>query len=142
VNAIAPVDVAMAERLSERFNRVFETFDASEDLFSDNAFFDLNMPVWRFQLQGGEAFAAQLQAISQGPVRIDILRTVPTHSGFVTEHEEHQDVNGQEFSARRLWLCEVEVGRIVSVVGYCSGEWSPELRERHAAEAPMIRWNP
>ena len=38
----------------------------------------------------------------------------------------------------RLWLCDVVDGRIVDVVGYCSGEWNEELRRRHAVEAPMI----
>jgi len=142
MNAAAQIDPATARQLSQRFNRVFETCEATEDLFSKDAFFDLNMPVWRFQLQGPEAFAAQLQQINQGVVRIEILRTVPTLSGFVTEHEEHQDVDGQDFPARRLWLCEVEAGRIVTVVGYCSGEWNQELRDRHATEAPMIRWAP
>ena len=39
-------------QLSERFNRCFETFDADDDLFADDAFFDLLPPLWRFQLQG------------------------------------------------------------------------------------------
>lgn len=134
------LDLSAVERLSERFNDVFQSFDAGGDLFSPDAFFDLNMPVWRFQLEGPEAFAAQLKAISQGAVRINIVRTVPTISGFVTEHEEHQEVEGQDISARRLWLCEVRDGRIVEVVGYCSGEWDEALRARHAVEAPMIRW--
>lgn len=133
------LDAAMAERLSERFNRVFETFDAGDDLFTSDAFFDLNMPIWRFQLQGPQAFASQLKAISQGHVRIDILRTVATDAGFVTEHVEHQDVHGDELTARRLWLCQVQDGRITEVIGYCSGEWDEALRARHAAEAPMIR---
>jgi hypothetical protein len=47
------------------------------------------MPVWRFQLQGPASFAAQLEEINQGEVHIDVLRTVPTAFGFVTEHEEH-----------------------------------------------------
>jgi hypothetical protein len=139
VQAATPLDRTTAERLSERFNRVFETFEAGEDLFSPDVFFDLNMPVWRFQLQGPRDFGTQLRHISRGPVRIDILRTVPTLSGFVTEHEEHQDVGGEDFSARRLWLCEVRDGRIAEVVGYCSGEWDAALRARHAAEAPMLR---
>jgi hypothetical protein len=135
----SPMDRATAERLSERFHDTFRTFDAGEDAFAADAFFDLNMPVWRFQLQGREAFGAQLRTINEGPARVDILRTVPTVSGFVTEHEEHQDVDGRHVSARRLWLCEVRDGRIVEVVGYCSGEWDEELRARHAVEAPMIR---
>lgn len=133
------IDAATAEQLSERFNRVFETFNAGEDLFSSDAFFDLNMPVWRFQLQGPAAFLSQLRAISRGDVKIDILRTVATDSGFVTEHVEHQDVDGEELSARRLWLCQVQDGRITEVIGYCSGEWDEALRARHAAQAPMIR---
>ena len=68
-----------------------------------------------------------------------MLRTVPTIVGFVTEHEEHQNVGGQELTARRRWICEVGNGMIVEAVGYCSGEWNEELRARHAAEAPMIR---
>lgn len=127
------------KELAERFNRVFETFEADEELFTPDAFFDLNMPVWRFQIQGPGTFGSQLEKISQGPSRVDILRIVPTVSGFVTEQEEHQDVNGEDLSARRLWLCEVRDGRIAEAVGYCSGEWDEELRARHAVEAPMIR---
>lgn len=138
-NETTPIDPATAERLSQQFAQVFQTFDSGENLFSPDAFFDLNMPVWRFQLQGPRAFESQLKQIVEGEVRIDILRTVPTASGFVTEHEEHQNVHGEDLTARRMWLCEVQEGRITSAVGYCSGEWDEELRTRHAAEAPMIR---
>ena len=60
-------EATAAELLSERFNEVFGTFEAGPDLFAPDAFFDLNMPVWRFQLQGPEAFGAQLARISRGP---------------------------------------------------------------------------
>ncbi len=137
-----PIDDATAHRLSERFNAVFETLDAGDGLFSPDVFFDLNMPVWRFQLQGPEAWEAQLKRLADGPVTIRILRTVPTASGFVTEHEERGEVDGRILSARRLWLCDVRDGQVTDVVGYCSGEWDEELRTRHAAEAPMIRPDP
>src|SRR5262249_46964611 len=136
---VAPIDGTTVASLSKRFAAVFETQEAGRDLFSPDVFFDLNMPVWRFQLQGPEAFAQQLRNIVLGDVRIDILRTVPTISGFVTEHEEHQWMSGQDLTARRLWLCMVRSGRIVEAVCYCSGEWDEVLRMRHAAEAPMIR---
>ena len=58
-----------------------------------------------------------------------------TATGFVLEHEETQ---GDEV-ARRLLLCEVRDGRIAEVVVYCNGGWDPALRERQAAEAPMLR---
>lgn len=136
--ASGALDGGTAEALSRRFAEVFRTFDAG-DLFSADALFDLNMPVWRFQLRGGEAFASQLESINQGAARVEIERTVPTVTGFVTEQVEYQDLGDEEVWARRLWLCEVEDGRITEVVGYCSGEWDDELATRHAAEAPMIR---
>ena len=132
-------DPETTERLSLAFANVFQTFNTGDDVFAPNAFFDLNMPVWRFQLEGAEAFASQLKSIAEGPTRIEILRTVPTISGFVTEHQEHQEVEGQDMTARRLWLCEIKGGRITEAVGYCGGEWDEELRARHALEAPMIR---
>jgi hypothetical protein len=134
-----PIDPEIIQSLSERFASVFETCDAGEDLFADDVFFDLNVPIWRFQLQGPRAFASQLESIKEGETHIEILRTVPTISGFVTEHEERQDVRGELMTARRLWLCEVRDGRICKVIGYCSGGWDEALRARHAAEAPMIR---
>src|SRR5687767_13110808 len=104
--ATTRTDPGTAQRLSGRFAAVFETQEAGEVLFSPDAFFDLNMPVWRFQLEGPAAFAAQLRKIVRGAVRIDVLGTVATASGFVTEHEEHQAVGGEDLTARRLWLCE------------------------------------
>ncbi len=133
------IEQATAERLSARFHDTFRTFEAGDDAFTPDVFCDLNMPEWRFQLQGRDAFAAQLERINEGPSRVEVLRTVPTISGFVTEHVEHQDVDGEDHSARRLILCEVVRGRIAEVTVYCTGEWTDELRARHAAEAPMIR---
>ena len=138
-NETTPISPETAERLSQQFAEVFQTLDAGEHVFSPDALFDLNMPVWRFQLLGPRAFESQLKQIVEGEVRIDVLRTVATTSGFVTEHEEHQNVHGQDLTARRLWLCEVQNGRITKSIGYCSGEWDEELRARHAAEAPMIQ---
>jgi hypothetical protein len=137
--ATPSTDVNALNALSRRFANVFEDPSSAEDVLAVDVFFDLNMPVWRMQLQGAGAFAAQLQVINEGDVRINVLRTVPTASGFVSEHEEHQDVGGQDVTARRLWLCEVSNGSIVEAIGYCSGEWDEALRARHAAEAPMIR---
>ena len=54
------------EQLATEFNRCFETFEAPEGLFADDAFFDLYPPMWRFQLQGAAAVGAQLRAISEG----------------------------------------------------------------------------
>jgi hypothetical protein len=134
------LDQETADRLSGAFHRCFSDFEADNDLFDPHTFFDLLPPMWRFQLEGpGEAFANQLRSIAEGPVAVEILRTVPTATGFVTEHVETQQTPAGTMVARRLHLCEVRGGRICAVTTYCNGGWDQELRARHAAEAPMIR---
>ena len=51
------------EQLSAAFNRCFETKEAPEGLFADDAFFDLFPPLWRFQLVGPSAFAVGSSAL-------------------------------------------------------------------------------
>ena len=132
-------DTASIDRLSTAFTRCFVDFEADEGLFTDDAFFDLLPPLWRFQLVGGDAFVNQLRSIAEGPVSVDVLRVVPTADGFLVEHQESQQTPEGKVTARRVWLCEVHDERITEVVGYCNGGWDDELRARHAAEAPMVR---
>jgi len=126
------------ETLNERLAEVFRTNDAS-DVFTADVFFDLNMPVWRFQMQGVDAFESWRRGLSPQGSEVNTLRTVPTFSGFVTEFEEVEEQGGRLLTSRKMFLCEVRGGRIAEVVAYCSGEWDEALRARHAAEAPMIR---
>ncbi|MGI9643098.1 MAG: hypothetical protein ACR2N9_09970, partial [Acidimicrobiia bacterium] len=87
----------------------------------------------------GEAFTGQLRSIAQGPVEIEVLRTIPTGNGFLTEHVETQHMPDGDLVARRLHVCEVNNNQISAVTTYCNGGWDDELRARHAAEAPMVR---
>ena len=137
--ALIPLDSAVAFRLSERFAAIFPTFQVGTDLFAEDVLFDLNMPTWRFQIQGPATFTEQLREINHGPVQIDVVRTIPAYTGFVTEHVEHQDVAGEDISARKIWYCEVKEERISFAICYCTGEWDDALRARHAVEAPMVR---
>ena len=134
------LDPETVDRLSAGFHRCFSDFDADDGLFAEDTFFDLLPPFWRFQRQGpGEAFTDQLRSIAAGPVEIEVVRTFPTATGFVTEHVETQHTPSGVMTARRVHLCEVADGRITAVTTYCNGGWDEALRSRHAAEAPMIR---
>ena len=134
------LDQESADQLSARFHRCFSDFDAGQDLFAPDAFFDLLPPLWRFQFEGpGEAFTNQLRSIAEGAVEVEIVRTIPTATGFVTEHVETQHTPAGAMVARRIHLCEVRDGRICAVTTYCNGGWDEALRVRHAAEAPMLR---
>jgi hypothetical protein len=136
----APIDQQIADRLSADFHRCFSDFEAAPDLFASDTLFDLLPPMWRFQIEGdGDDFTSQLRSIAEGPVEVEVLRTIPTAAGFVTEHVETQVTPGGTVVARRMHLCDVRDGRIVAVTTYCNGGWDDELRARHAAEAPMVQ---
>jgi hypothetical protein len=137
---VTTVDARLADRLSEEFHRCFVSFDARPDLFTPDALFDLLPPFWRFQFVGpGQAFTGQLRSIAEGPAEIEVVRTLPTTTGFVTEHVESQHTANGLVTARRLHVCEVRDERICAVTTYCNGGWDEQLRVRHAAEAPMVR---
>jgi hypothetical protein len=134
------LDRQTADRLSAAFHRCFSHFEADADLFAPNTFFDLLPPMWRFQFEGaGAQFTTQLRSIAEGPVDVEIVRTIPATGGFVTEHVETQHTQAGDMVARRIHWCQVEDGRICAVTTYCNGGWDAELRARHATEAPMLR---
>ena len=128
------VDDATAQELSERLADVFRTAIVG-DALTEDVFLDGHPPLWRFQLQGRDAFTAWLEGYSPGGAEITVVRTIPTVTGFVTEfvgrHEELTD--------RKILLCEVRGRRIAELTIYCSGDWNAELRARHATEAPILR---
>ena len=136
---MASPDTGQAARLAAALNRCFETLEAPAELFADDAFFDLLPPFWRFQIEGPDAFMAQVRAIANGSVTSRVLRVIPTVEGFVLEQEETHSGPPAEH-ARKVWICRVEGDRIAEVTCYCNGGWDDELRARHAAEAPMVRW--
>ena len=129
---------AVAQELSERLADVFRT-SANFDVLTDDVFLDGHPPQWRFQLQGRAAFAAWLQEYSPHGHEETVVRTVPTTTGFVTELAGRFLDNGVEMTDRQIMLCEVRDGRIAALTVYCGGDWDPELRARHAAEAPILR---
>jgi hypothetical protein len=140
LQAPSTIDQETADRLSAEFHRCFSAFEARPDLFAPDTFFDLLPPMWRFQIEGpGEAFTTQLRSIAEGPVEVEIVRTLATSSGFVTEHVETQHTPDGVMTARRIHVCEVRGGQICAVTTYCNGGWDDDLRARHAAEAPMLR---
>jgi hypothetical protein len=138
--ALTPtLDPAVAERLAAAVNRTFETCEASDAVFAPEVFCDLLPPLWRFQLRGRDALAAQLAAITPPGSTVRALRVVPTATGFLLEHEHTQPVDGGVEVARRLVLCEVRDGLVTELLVYCNGGWDDDLRARHAAQAPMVR---
>jgi ketosteroid isomerase-like protein len=134
----ALLDDGQAQELSERLADVLRTADVG-DVLTDDVFLDGHPPLWRFQLQGRDAFAAWLKGYSPDGAETTVVRTIPTATGFVTELTGRHDEDGQEMTDRKLILCAVRDGRIAELTVFCSGDWDAALRARHAAEAPILR---
>lgn len=129
---------AVAQGLSERLADVFRTAQAS-DVLADDVFLDGNPPLWRFQLQGREAFDAWIKSFMPHGADTTVVRTIPTVTGFVTEFTGRHDEDGLDITDRKIILAEVRDGRITELTVYCSGDWDRDLRARHAAETRLLR---
>jgi ketosteroid isomerase-like protein len=132
------VDDATAQDLSERLADVFRTAEVG-DVLTEDVFLDGHPPLWRFQLQGRDTFAAWLQGYSPDGAETTVVRTIPTATGFVTELTGRHQEDGEEMTDRKIVLCEVRDGRIAELTVYCSGDWDATLRARHAAETQLLR---
>lgn len=135
--ATAP-DPTTVDRLSDALADAFRTGDAG-DVFTDDVFLDGHPPFWRFQIQGIGGFGEWLRGYVGDGHEIDVVRTVPTVSGFVTVHSSAADTPTGRVTSREILLCEVRDGRVAELTVFCNGDWDGELRARHAAEAPMLR---
>jgi ketosteroid isomerase-like protein len=138
IRTASTIDRPTAALLAERLADVFRTADVG-DVFTDDLFLDGHPPLWRFQLEGRDAFAEWLTGYSPAGVDTTVVTAVPTDIGFVTELTGRHVEDGVLITDRKILLCAVRDGRISELTVYCSGDWDPELRARHAAETTLVR---
>jgi ketosteroid isomerase-like protein len=127
-----------AKKIAERFVRFCETNDLG-GVLAEDVFCDINVPEWRFQMQGADAAEAWFRSELPDGSRVPAWRADASESGVIVEVEQCYERDGQEFVSRNLHRFEVRDGRITEWTMYCTGEWSRETRERQAREAPMLR---
>ena len=123
-----------AKKIAERFVRVVETNDPS-DVFAEDVFCDINVPEWRFQMQGADAIARWLGGEQPDGCTVPSWRADATEHGVIVEVVQQL---GDEI-ARNIHRLDVRDGKIVEWTMYCSGVWSKETQETQRREAPMFR---
>lgn len=133
------VPEAEARAAADAFLRVYATLRGSEGVFTEDAFFDINVPEWRFQLTGRTAFTDWLHEYTQEGYELRAPRTVATADGFVVEVEGRYEYDGRPLYFRNLVLGRLAGRRIDEIVFYCTGDWSPETQARHAADVTLLR---
>jgi len=128
------------ERIAQGLVTVMERLSDPENALDKDVFFDINVPAWRFQLEGPDGFIDWLREYCPGGYRITPKRVLPTESSFVLEIEgEYEDHHGAALFFRNLFVCQVEAGRIKDVSYWCTGDWDAETREHHKAEVRLLR---
>jgi hypothetical protein len=109
-------------------------------LYRPDAICDVNVPEWRFQLQGPDAIGEALREELDVPGRrCTFLRATRTEDGLLVETEMRFPRDGREWLWRDLHRFRLDGPRIAEHVISCTGHWSPETIARQAAESPMVR---
>ena len=100
---------------------------------------DVNIPTWRFQLQGRDALRRLLESEEFLPGRsVATWRSATTDDGLLLELETHAPIHGEERLWRELVWFRGAPGAITEVTVFCSGIWDAATIARQAAEAPMV----
>lgn len=138
LNQVA-TDVEVAAEMTERLASVLRTYEGIEELFADRAFFDVNIPQFRFQVEKPESFFSWLKGYAPDGYRITVVRSLPTATGFIAEVEGEYERHGHDLFFRNLYICDVDQGRISEVGFWCTGDWDEQDLAHWRAHAPMIR---
>jgi ketosteroid isomerase-like protein len=112
------------------------------DTYAPDVLLDMNLPTWRFQLQGREAarqyFAEQMGGLSN--LRVTNHQIYRTEDGVIIEEEMRFDGDDGEYLWRAVDIFRIDGNTVTEHIQYCTGCWPPEQIKRQAEEAPMVRW--
>ena len=130
----------VTERLVDAMRRA--DWDAITDTYAPDVLLDMNLPSWRFQLQGRDAvrawFAEELPKYPN--LRTTALELHRGESSLILEAEMRFDGDDGEHLWRAVDLFRLDGDAVVEHVEYSTGPWSPDEIARQRAEAPMVRW--
>jgi hypothetical protein len=117
-------------------------WDAITATYAPDVLLDMNLPTWRFQLQGRDAAAQYFLEHTGGfdALRATQVRASRTEDGVIIEEEMRFDGEGGEYLWRAVDIFVIDGDAVTQHTEYCTGCWPPEQIARQAAEAPMLRW--
>ncbi len=116
-------------------------YESLSALYRPDAVLDVNVPQWRYQLQGPEAILRLFreEELSREGWRVATWRCTTTDDGLVAETEVHFREEGEERMWRDVHLVHTDGEKIADHVVYCTGIWDAATIARQAVEAPMVR---
>jgi hypothetical protein len=110
--------------------------------YAPDVLLDMNLPTWRFQLQGSDTAAQYFREQTGGlaGLRSTALRVSPTANGVVIEEEMRFDGEAGEYLWRAVDIFVIDGDAVTEHTEFCTGCWPPDAIARQSAEAPMVRW--
>jgi hypothetical protein len=134
------LDQAQADSLAQALTQVLETFSGDDALFAPDAFFDINVPSWRFQLDNPRDFMQWCADAGTRGFKVTPKAVVPTAEGFLFEYEaEYTNMHGEPLFFRNVVICKVAGERITELTYWCTGEWDEEQLAHHRDEVTLLR---
>ncbi len=132
------------DAISEHIVRCIERADweTLADCYAPDVLLDVDLPAWRFQLQGREVVRAYLVEHTGGlrNLRCTHHRSHLVATGLIVEEEMRFDEDEGESLWRAVDIFHVVGDAVVEHDQYCTGTWTPADVRRQAADAPMLRW--
>ena len=117
-----------------RFVRFLETGEA-DGLFAEDVSTELNVPFAQMHETSAPAIVALRRREHPGSTEVCVERLDRTARGWVLQLEERWTRGGERWYSRELFRLDVEDGRVVGLVVYCTGDWDESLRRERAANA-------
>lgn len=113
--------------------------DGLAALYRPDALLDVNVPEWRYQLQGPAAIRQQFREEAVASPRVVGLRPTVTADGVVVELETRFDHEGEGRLWREVHIFHTDGEMVWEHTVYCTGVWDADTIARQAVEAPMVR---
>jgi predicted SnoaL-like aldol condensation-catalyzing enzyme len=132
--------VSVADRLIDAMRDA--DWEAVARTYAADVLLDMNLPTWRFQLQGRDAASQYLVEQVNGlpNLRLTQEQVHRTDHGVIIEEEMRFDGEDGEYLWRAIDIFRIDGDAVVEHVQYCTGCWPPDQIARQADEAPMVRW--
>jgi hypothetical protein len=117
-------------------------WEAIAETYAPDVLLDMNLPTWRFQLQGRDAATQYLVETTKGFVNLHTTqhRVFRTDDGVIIEEEMRFDGDDGEYLWRAVDIFHVDGDTVIEHRQYCTGCWAPDQIARQRDEAPMVRW--
>jgi ketosteroid isomerase-like protein len=117
-------------------------YAALTERYAPDALLDMDLPAWRFQLQGAAAAREYFeeQFGDARNLRCTHLREIVAGDAVVVESECRFDGDDGEYMWRAVDVFHLVGGEVVEHAQHSTGCWSPADIARQSAEAPMVRW--